>query len=142
MRRFPGARRNGAEGFGGLDLLPAAVVEERDAGAEGQEHDGHADADADAGVDAGAAFGAAAADDVGGDGDEELEHAAGQEPAMEAGGDAGGFDAAGDEPEDDGPEKPDESPTCHGGPGEWIIHAEVFDDAESDARRQSASEQA
>lgn len=71
-----GRLRGGARAVG----VEAFFVEEEDAGAEGEEHDGEAGGDAETGDDGSRTFVAAADDDVAGDSDQELEDAAFQEP--------------------------------------------------------------
>ena len=99
----PAKRGSGGEIRLAADLLEAAVIEKKYAGAEGDDHDPDAAADSHSGDDAGAAFGSAAHDEVGGDSDEQFENAAGQEIAMKSESNMFRRCGARDQPENDCP---------------------------------------
>jgi hypothetical protein len=96
-----GCSRGGARGVG----VQAFFVEEEDAGAEGEEHDGEAGGDTETGDDGSRTFVAATDDDVARDGDQELEDAAFQEPGDEAGDESGRISKI--EVEENSPDKPE-----------------------------------
>ena len=91
----------GARGIG----VEVFFVEEEDAGAEGEEHDGEAGGDAEAGGDGGRTVVATADDDVAGDGYQEFQNAAFEQPGDEAGDHCGGI--AEIEVEKDSPDQPE-----------------------------------
>src|SRR3954467_7283800 len=102
------------------DLFPALVVQKTNTRAEGEEHDGDAGADADAGGHAGAAFLATTHDDVRWHRDEQFEHAAGQEVAVQSRGEGGGVARGGDAPEDDRPGNPGADGDGDDGPAGFV----------------------
>jgi len=94
----------GARGIG----VEAFFVEEEDAGAEGEEHDGEAGSDTEAGGDRRGTIVAAAHDDVARNGDQEIQNAAPEQPGDEPGDHGGGV--AEIEIKEDGPEQPSGAP--------------------------------
>src|SRR5579859_2632344 len=90
----------GARGVG----VEAFFVEEEDAGAEGEDHDGEAGGDAETGDDGSGTIVAAADDDVAGDGNQEFEDAAFQKPGEKTGHDSGRISKI--EIEENSPEQP------------------------------------
>src|SRR5579859_7990626 len=102
MRDGGGCLGGGARGVG----VEALFVEEEDAGAEGEEHDGEAGGDAETGDDGSGTIVAAADNDVAGDGNQKLEDAAFQEPGEEPGHNRGRISKI--EIEENSPEQPED----------------------------------
>src|SRR5579859_6909019 len=98
-----GGRFGGGGGGVGVEAL---FVEEEDAGAEGEEHDGEAGGDAETGDDGSGTIVAAADNDVAGDGNQKLEDAAFQEPGEEPGHNRGRISKI--EIEENSPEQPED----------------------------------
>jgi len=93
-----------SEGVG----VEAFFVEEEDAGAKGEEHDGDAGGDAKAGGDGGGTIVAAADNDVTGDDDQKFQDAALEQPGDETGDHSWGVAEIG--VKEDGPEDPEATP--------------------------------